>query len=330
LARITTYHFMIGCIVVECICMILLPITGNYWYWFPIRFVMGAAGVGLFTVAEIWINEIAEEETRGSYMGIFSAILSAGFAVGPLLIHFTGVERWLPFICGTIVMGAALIPLFPARDLAPDYAEEERSSFRAFLFVAPAATLAALAYGAIETGAFSLLPLYAVRNGLPEVDAATMLAVIGFGNVALQYPLGWLADHLDRRLVLIGCAVSGVLGAISLPLFIHQTWLLYISLFLWGGVIVGMYTIGLVLLGEQFRGHALAAANSAFVFMFGIGAILGPLASGPAMERLGPQGLPIVLGTISGIYALFSTYRYILRKMRKKRSDRGDLPQNQP
>lgn len=330
LARLGTYKYMVICVIIECIGMILLPITGNYWLWFPIRFMMGAAGVGLFTVAEIWLNEIADDKSRGRYMGIFNTVLSLGFALGPLMIMFIGVDQWSPFIVGTVIMAAALFPLAKAQDLAPSFAKMDNVRFSAFLFIAPAATFAALAYGAIETGVFALLPLYGVRNALSEATAAMLLAWVGFGNVLLQYPIGWLADQLDRRLVLIGCAFFGVLGALSLPLVIDIPYLLYPSLIIWGGAIVGMYTVGLVLLGQRFKGSDLAAANSAFVFMFGIGALLGPLASGPAMDRIGPQGLPLVLGAISGAYALLATYRYILWRIRKKRSNQGDSFQNRP
>ncbi len=49
--------------------------------------------------------------------------------------------------------------------------------------------------------------------------------------------------------------------------------------FLLGGVILGFYTVGLAIVGERVGANDLAAANAAFLVMYQVGAILGPLAS---------------------------------------------------
>ena len=71
--------------------------------------------------------------------------------------------------------------------------------------------------------------------------------------MVFQYPLGMLADRFDRRRLLILCASGGIAGAALTPFAIVVPGAMYVLLFLWGGIIMGIYTIGLTLLGERFR-----------------------------------------------------------------------------
>jgi MFS family permease len=85
-------------------------------------------------------------------------------------------------------------------------------------------------------------------------------------------------------------------------------------LFLWGGVVAGLYTIGLAHLGSELTGRELASANAAFVFCYAIGMLAGPQAVGVGMDMLGPKGFPMTLGVFFAAYALFAARRLLLRK----------------
>ena len=62
----------------------------------------------------------------------------------------------------------------------------------------------------------------------------------------------------------------------------------YVSL---GSAAWGAYTIGLIGLGQRFRGGELAAANAAFVLSYTFGSITGPPISGIAIDVWNPNGL---------------------------------------
>jgi MFS family permease len=124
-----------------------------------------------------------------------------------------------------------------------------------------------------------------------------------------QYPLGMLADRFNRQTLLIICAATGVVGAALTPFLIATPPAMYVLLFLWGGIVMGIYTIGLTLVGERFKGAELASANAAYVMLYAAGLLAGPLVEGVALDLWNPNGLMAVLGAISTIYVIFLAVR---------------------
>ena len=69
-----------------------------------------------------------------------------------------------------------------------------------------------------------------------------------------------------------------------------------------GRALGGLYTTSLILIGQQFRGHDLAGANTVLVMMYQMGAALGPAIAGWSMAVLSVSILPFVLGSALVIY----------------------------
>jgi hypothetical protein len=67
-------------------------------------------------------------------------------------------------------------------------------------------------------------------------------------------------------------------------------------MFVWGGVMMGMYTLALIEIGGRFKGPQLAAANAAYIIMHSVGYLCGPVLAGNAMDFIPPQGLIITIG----------------------------------
>ena len=311
LRRIPAIPFLLSCIAISAIAMPAYYLFPNVWIWFPIRFVNGIAFTGLFVVSEFWINTLADEKNRGRLIGIYGTVLSCGFASGPVLLFLVGTEGAAPFAVIALLIAMAALPLLLfGRGLAPRVTERPTRSFASFFIAAPAATLAGLVYGATETNIFNMLPVYGVRIGMTEQTAAFVLSIFAAGNILCQVPIGLWADRTDRRFVLLVCATVGLLGVLAIPFVAHSIWLFAPTLFLFGGVVVGLYTVGLTLLGERFRGADLASANAAFVMMYSIGALIGPPLAGGAMDLWDPHGLIIAMSGLCGLYVAVAGWRY--------------------
>jgi MFS family permease len=116
------------------------------------------------------------------------------------------------------------------------------------------------------------------------------------GNVALQLPIGMLADRVGRRAMLGVCALTSAIGPLALTHAIGSPRLLWPLLFVWGGTLYAFYSQGVALLGEVFRApHELAGANTVFVMTYCVGGVLGPSIGGYALDAWPQRGLPTLL-----------------------------------
>ncbi len=288
--RLGSIRFLALCFLVAAACVAAFPFT-PIWSWFPLRFVLNASLQGLFVVSEIWINSLARESDRGRLIGLYGALATAGFAAGPAVARIFDPGSAWPFLLGAAVTLSALLPVLLARRQTPHVEHVPFARLGGLFWVAPAAILAAFAHAVPETALTSLLPIYAVRNGWTEGDALLLITAFGLGNVAMQVPIGWLADRIDRRALLLFCALGGAAGGLALPLAASTPWLLMALAFAWGGAIIGIYTLGLTLVGETFKGGGLAAASALFSLAYAAGSIAGPSGAGLAVDSAGGDAL---------------------------------------
>ena len=139
--------------------------------------------------------------------------------------------------------------------------------------------------------------------------------MIGLGNVLMQIPMGMISDRIrDRRHLLIACAAVGFVGVALMPSIAGDWHLLAGVLFLWGGVVAALYTVGLAHLGSRLSGHELANANAAFVLCYGLGMVLGPQAVGIGMDLFGKDGFPIALAAFFLGYLVLALGRLSSRR----------------
>jgi MFS family permease len=303
LAHINVMRFLYLCLSLTIVLFLLMKVWATYEAWLVLRFVMGGAVASLFVVSETWINMVASDVNRGRILGLYAACLSAGFGTGPLLIEFTGIDGWTPFLAGAGLILLAIVVLRTSKATPPDLGQSKGGSVFRFLRASPVAILAGLLYGALETGVFGLMPIFGVRIGLTEATAAQMLTAIALGNVIFQFPIGWMADRFDPRIVLGLCAFTGVLGGLSLATLSGSV-SIWPILIIWGGTITGLYTVGLTILGRKYKGLSLAGANAAIVSAYGMGALAGPTMLGVSMDIHDPYGLPYALAAMCVIYLI--------------------------
>jgi len=284
----------------------------EFWLWFPLRATLHIALTVVFILSEYWINVSAPPRRRGLVLGVYATMLSLGFAFGPWLFAQIGSEGFRPFGIAFGLVVAGMIPVALAWRQSPDIPAQRQGGgqFLRYTWLVPTATAAVLVFGAVETGGFALFPIYGPRVGYTEAETALLLSMIGLGNVLFQVPLGMLSDRIgDRRRVLVACALVGLAGMLLLPL-VQSNWTLTAGLlFVWGGAVAALYTVGLAHLGSQLTGRDLASANAAFVFCYGIGMLVGPQAIGLGLDLFGPPGFGWSIAAFFVAYLILVAFR---------------------
>lgn len=284
----------------------LLGVTDRLEAWFVLRFLLGCGANVLFVTCEVWINVLAPDAMRGRIIGIYTTVISAMFAAGPLLVPLIGYEGLQGF--GTVAVLFLLLglPVLRLRTASTPTEKAPLSEYPRVLVAIPVLLMAVATFSFFDGAVLALWVVYGVGDGLSASGAALSLAVLVAGNIVLQYPIGWLADRMSRRLLLGLLSGLAFAGGLLLPQLSLASPLTYVFLFFWGAIGFGVYTIAVTLIGQYLTGSRLVAANSAFGIMWGIGAMLGPVAAGAAMERIGGAGLPLSIAVAYGLLTLLA------------------------
>jgi MFS family permease len=158
-----------------------------------------------------------------------------------------------------------------------------------------------------ETAMQSLLPLYGLAHGFSDAEAARLVAVFSLGEAILVAGLGWMADRFGRTITLLLCSVVAAATSFALPAAMGHTLMAEPVLFLAGGTISGIYTLGVVLIGQDFRGQKLAIVSTGFAMAYSAGSIVGSTPVGYLVDLFGPEALPIAIAicfTLLTVYLL--------------------------
>ncbi|GGB57252.1 MFS transporter [Tistrella bauzanensis] len=282
-ARLGVRPMVIGALVLAAAILAAFPVT-PIWSWFLLRILLGAASETLFVLSETWTNALSTEATRARWMAAYTAALSVGFALGPLLLAWIGSDGAGAYLAGAAIALAAAAFIAAPGIVAPRF---ERPSARGplyFMRLAPVAIAAIMLNAALETSGLSFLAIYATGLGWTETGATSLMSCMMIGAIVLQLPIGWLGDKMDRMMLVRLLALAAGIGALLWPLALASEIATYALLFVWGGAFVGVYTVMLAVVGSRFQGAELVGIYAAMGLMWGVGALLGPVIAGAAME----------------------------------------------
>lgn len=317
IAAFGVVRLMIVSTLLSIVVFLLLPVFANVYAWFPLRFLLGLCGAVGWIAGEIWINQIVEERSRGRVIALYSAALAGGMSVGPFVLALTGIEGWTPYVIVAALSLLSAVPLLSAANISPTVTGHPSSGLARFFLRAPTALLLNAVFAATYMAIITFLPIYAVKVGLDQASSLYLLTVMAVGGLAMQLPVGWLADHMDRLLLVIMSILIIVAGLAAMPFVIALDIWNMVYIFVLGGVMASLYALALILLGERFKGADLASATTVFGVMWGLGSILGPPFGGQAMELWLPHGLPLIVGLLYLAYLPFPVVEYLRRRRRK-------------
>lgn len=270
-----------------------------------LRLVMGSCVSIMYIVLEYWLNATVAPNLRGKVLGCYGMAIVTGMGAGPLLIGETGIGSFAPFIFGAGMFAFCAIIASFARKGAPTGhmdAEPPRGNPLRFLRLAPALALAGLLHGIVESGMYSFLPVYGMRQGLSESQSAALLTCVFWGAIVLQLLLGWLADRWTAMNTLRLAALINAGGALMLPLLLPKAGnMLWVYMLIWGGTIPTIYTLTSTCIGHRYRDEKLANAILTFVLMYGVGGLIGPYITGQTIAHITAHGLPAIMVLAYGI-----------------------------
>ncbi len=295
--------------------LLLFPLFINMYAWFPLRFLLGMCGATLWISGEAWVNHTTAEHVRGRVIALYTMVTAGGFALGPLIVAITGSVGWTPFIVSSGIIALAAVPLLWVLRDAPVLTGRPSGRLVTYVGLAPAAMGVYLVFAMLDGILLTFLPLYGIEVGLTEATALSLMTLMAIGTIIFQWPIGWLADHMNRMALLLYSVVLMFGLACGLPFVIaHTPWNAVYAL-LFGGVFGVLYTLPMVLLGQRFKGADLAAAATVFGVVFSVGSTIGPPLGGIGMEYFGPHGISVVMAIVVMLVLPWPFFAYVRRRL---------------
>ncbi|HJL82134.1 MAG TPA: MFS transporter [Gammaproteobacteria bacterium] len=291
------------CLVLEAVCIFCLPFFPNITSWLFLRFFIGVGATGIWLMSEIWINGYANDKNRGKIIAIYSSLLSAGFIIGVLLVSIIGIESNIAFYAAAGIVAMAAIPMWNITPLPIDDMDED-IAFWDHMFSEPGLMGSSWMMGFLYAATASLLPVFALQFDLNYAQSSRTVAWLGSGELFLPLLVGWLADRMNKRKLMIYISLLTVAMLSLLPFIFPSPLLRLVVLFVLGGAIMSFYSLGLTMLGQQFKGSLLASANASFIFFLCLGEIFGPPVIGAAMDFFGTYAFGWSMALFSIIYLL--------------------------
>lgn len=277
-------------------------LTDDYRVWCVLGLLSGMGSAAAWNATEALIAHNVPASHRGRLTGFYQALLGAGMALGPFLPGMLGLGPLQACAVGAVGLALGLsVTLVPAvTQLQAMHEDREPMSLLGAWRFRPALVWAALVGGVFEVGLSAITTAYGSQIGLDLGTATSIAGTLGMGSFLLQYPLGWLADHLDpRRLFAIG---AGVLSLSALLFTQAAQWpaLLWLCAGLWGAVGGALYTLSMIQVAHDFADSSALAGTAAMIAGYTTGGALGPLLSGWALDHLGILGQGLWLAALAG------------------------------
>ncbi|MEI7463944.1 MAG: MFS transporter [Burkholderiales bacterium] len=282
--------------------------TSDYTLWCALAVLGGIGAAAVWNGTEALIAHNAPPDRRGRFTGLYQTALGASMAIGPFL---PGLLRWSPHALTLLAAAMMLVSLgiTLGRGVSALQASNEDAlpaGLWATICSVPGLVTIAFAGGVFEAGLGSITTAYGSQSGLSLAAAASLAGALGVGSFALQYPCGWLSDHVSPRTV-FGLA-GALLLSVSAAFAIATVWppVLWICAFIWGAVGGALYTLTMIRVAHQFASSSAIAGTAAMITGYTVGAAIGPSFSGVMIDQFGAYGQATWLSVLSAVVLVLS------------------------
>ena len=295
--------------------------------WTFARFVTGFSVVAIFIVMESWLNDRANNRTRGQLLSIYMFITLIGLSLGTLLLNFSSPEKYEPFILISLLLSSALIPILLTKRKAPKFKKLGYINIKGLYKTSPLATVSMFCTGLIHSALFTLGAVYAAAMNFTLFEISLLIFLITVSGGIFQFPIGYYSDRSDRRVIIIFCtflaALFCLLSILASGTSLENMYLatsvgidkimffVYVSIY--AGMAIPLFTLNLAYINDYISKEKIVAAGGGMQIIFGLGAMSGPFICSLIMNKFGTNGFFVHLAIFHLIIGVFGLYRITKR-----------------
>jgi MFS family permease len=288
--------------------LVLYPVLPEPWVWALARMAIGFCYCGVYITAESWLNAASSNENRGKALSLYMIVMMGGIVTSQWLISQGDVGGFVVFIVPSILVSLSFAPmLLSATQTTPEFTTTQRLKLRRLLKASPLACVGMFLLGSVFAAQFGMSAVYGTQAGLTESEITLMVSLTYLAALMAQFPIGWLSDRIDRRVLILGLSALGGGVAVLAMIFPGPLWLVLLAAAVVGGTSNPLYALLIAYANDYLGREEMAAASGGLLLINGLGAIAGPILVGFLLDAGGPGAF---WGLIGGMMLLLAAYAW--------------------
>lgn len=293
--------------------LILYPVITEPAAWALGRVVIGFCFSGVYVTAESWLNNSATNENRGKALSIYMIVQMAGIVTAQGMLAMGDPSGYVLFVISSVAVSISFAPILLSISPTPAFDTTKPMSLRELYKLSPLGCVGMFLMGGVFSAQFGMSAVFGIEAGMSIGQISTFVSTIFIGALIMQYPIGWVSDRMDRRVLIMGISLVGGVGAVLGFIFEQNFPLLLAAAFLLGGMANPLYALLIAYTNDFLEHEDMAAASGGLIFINGLGAITGPLIIGWLMGQIGPGGFFLFLAGLMFALAAYAVYRMTQR-----------------
>tara|TARA_B100000029_G_scaffold366168_1_gene359531 strand:+ start:1372 stop:2610 length:1239 start_codon:yes stop_codon:yes gene_type:complete len=292
------------------VAILLHTIILNPTTWFFFRILTGLSIAGIYIIMESWLNEKSTNETRGQLLSIYMIVTFVFAGMGQFLLNLSDPMKVNLFILVSILLSIALVPILLSVTEAPSFESPKRLSLKELYIITPLGFVGALITGLTHGTIFGYGAIYATSKNLSTFEISIFMVIMTAFGALSQWPIGYLSDKIDRRIILIGVTLlASILSIIIIISSYLSLFIFFIFIALYSSMCLPMYSLCVAHTNDFLNQDEIVSASAAIAILIGIGAIFGPIIASFFMNIVGADGFFYFLFVAHFLLGLFGLYR---------------------
>ena len=293
--------------------LILFPTIADPLAWALLRAVIGFCFCGVYITAESWLNNATTAANRGSALSAYMFVQMGGVVAAQGILSQGDPSGFILFIVPSVLVSISFAPILLSVSPAPPFESTKSMSLPRLFHASPLGVVGMFLLGGVFAAQFGMSAVYAAQVGLDLGRLSLFLATFYVGAFALQIPIGWLSDRMDRRTLILASAAGAAVAAGFAAVSGGAYWTLLVGAFAMGGLANPLYPLLIAYVNDAVDYEDMAAASGGLLLVNGVGAILGPVALGGLIRTVGPPGFWAFCCGLLAAIAAYAAWRMTRR-----------------
>ncbi|MFC2040284.1 MFS transporter [Chloroflexota bacterium] len=293
----------------------------EYGWLVAARVLQGIGSALYVTASTTWVAQVSAGEYRGRLMSLYSGLIFAATAFGPVIGGFAAFHFGIraPFYVYGLATTIGLLATIPLKEPA-ETAEKSHSKIQLkdistillnknFLLVCSSVLAVFFLRSSVRS---TLIPIFSSFTlGLSEEKIGIILMAGAVATTAITLPAGWLLDKVGRKAPIMSSLLLGAVGVLLIPTQDSMGGLIWVMLFY--GLATGLQGAIAAWPADIAPRDKMGTAMGLYRMIGDVGMFFGPLSVTYMLDATGDTGaatqLPFLIPAAIAVLAALAVSR---------------------